>query len=299
MSRSYAALHVKLLTFQQATIPFIMSKTASSGGRILTDIARHTFGSVGTLTISRPEKLNCLNSRMLSDIPKVLNEIASDDKGLVGIILTGEGNKAFIAGADLVEMGRLDSPAAARRFITTVHWACKAIRNCPVPVIARINGLVFGAGLELAAACDVRVASQRAEFGMPEVRMGLPSVVEAALLPNLIGWGRTRRLLLFGETISASEAYQWGLIERSVEHELLDEAVQDLIQSLGKCGRLAVKNQKALMNQWEDAPNLSSAIHAGIEAFGQAYESPDAEADPEPRRMIQNFLNRKKAKEKI
>ena len=276
-----------------------MPKTLSNGGKLLTSIARHTFGSVGTLTISRPGKLNCLDSRLLSDIPKALRGIAAD-KGLVGIILTGEGDKAFIAGADLVEMGRLGSPNAARSFITTVHSACKAIRDCPVPVVARINGLVFGAGLELAAACDVRVATEKAVFGMPEVRMGLPSVVEAALLPNLIGWGRTRRLLLFGETISAREAFQWALIERPVETNLLDQAVHDLMKSLGKCGRLAVKNQKALINQWEDAQNLSIAINAGIDAFGHAYESPDGgQTDPEPKRMIRDFLGRKKAEENL
>lgn len=127
--------------------------------------------------------------------------------------------------------------------------------------------------------------------------MGLPSVVEAALLPNLIGWGRTRRLLLFGETISASEAYQWGLIERPVEQKSLDQAIQDLMKSLGNCGRLAVRNQKALLNEWEDAPNLSSAIDAGIEAFSQAYACPEGgKVDSEPRRMIQNFLSRKGTK---
>ena len=276
-----------------------MSKSILNGGRLLTSIARDTFGSVGTLTISRPGKLNCLDSRLLSDIPKALMDISAD-KRVIGIILTGAGDQAFISGADLVEMGRLDGPAAARQFITTVHAACKAVRDCPVPVIARINGVAFGAGLELAAACDVRIASQRSVFGMPEVRMGLPSVVEAALLPNLIGWGRTRRLLLFGETINASEAYQWGMIERPVKDELLDKTIDDLLKSLGKCGRLAVRDQKALINQWEHSPNLSSAIDAGIEAFARAYESPESnEIDPEPRRMIQDFLNRKKGRENL
>lgn len=96
----------------------------------------------------------------------------------------------------------------------------------PIPTIARINGYAFGAGMEIAAACDVRVCVDTATFGMPEVRLGIPSVVEAALLPHLIGWGRTRELLLFGETFSAEEARAWGFVERVAPVGGLDDAIE-------------------------------------------------------------------------
>ena len=118
-------------------------------------------------------------------------------------ILTGAGGRAFVGGADIAEIAALDH-ASARRFITLVHHCCAAFRHLPVPVIARIDGYALGAGLELAAACDLRVASETSAFGMPEVAIGIPSVVEAALLPRLIGQGRARRLLLSGETIDAA-----------------------------------------------------------------------------------------------
>ena len=113
-------------------------------------------------------------------------------------------------------MAGLEDGEAARAFITLVHGCCRAVRDCPVPVIGRLGGWTLGAGLELAAACDLRIAAEHAQFGMPEVRVGIPSVVEAALLPGLIGWGRTRRLLLLGETIGAAEALAWGLVEQVV-----------------------------------------------------------------------------------
>jgi enoyl-CoA hydratase/carnithine racemase len=101
-------------------------------------------------------------------------------------------------------------PDSARTFITLLHGCCKALRELPVPVIARIQGYALGGGLELAVACDLRVASDTAVFGMPEVKLGIPSVIEAALLPALVGWGRTRHMLLLGESFGATEAATGG-----------------------------------------------------------------------------------------
>src|SRR5205814_5407868 len=122
-------------------------------------------------------------------------------------------DKAFVGGANIDEMAEFAGPAEARNFILKVHACCKAIRDTPVPVIAAINGWCLGAGLEIAAACDLRLAANTARFGMPEVKLGLPSVVEAALLPALIGWGRTRRILMTGETFDAAAALAWGLVD--------------------------------------------------------------------------------------
>ena len=122
--------------------------------------------------------------------------LAQDDELRVAV-LTGAGDQSFIAGADIAEMKDLDL-AGAEDVSTKIHLACDAIRRLPVPVIARINGYCLGAGMELAAACDMRVGAEHAKFGMPEVKFGIPSGMEACLLPGLVGWGKTRELVFTG-----------------------------------------------------------------------------------------------------
>ena len=151
-------------------------------------------GRIARLTIDNAAKRNSLNSALMVEIAAKMAELAADPD-LRLAILTGAGTAAFVGGADIAEIAALDH-AGARRFITLVHRCCAAFRHLPVPVIARIDGFALGAGLELAAACDLRVAGENSAFGMPEVAIGIPSVVEAALLPRLIGAGRARRLLL-------------------------------------------------------------------------------------------------------
>jgi enoyl-CoA hydratase/carnithine racemase len=144
-----------------------MAKNAEA---IITSVARRLTGQVAAVTISRPSKLNSLNSTLLEKLTDTFHEIPKRHPDLIAVVLTGTGAKSFIGGADIEEMGSLESPAAARQFITRVHHACKSIRDCPVPVIGRVNGYALGAGLEVAASCDFRVASSNAVFGMPEVR---------------------------------------------------------------------------------------------------------------------------------
>ncbi len=141
-----------------------------------------------------------------------------------------------------------------------------------MPVIARIGGYALGAGLELAAACDLRVAARGAVMGMPEVRLGIPSVVEAALLPALAGWGRARRMLLLGETFEADAALALGLVDAVVSPDELDTAVEARLDALLSCSPRAVRLQKALIRRWEDL-TLKDAIAAGVEAFAAAYET--------------------------
>ncbi len=159
----------------------------------------------------------------------------------------------------------------------------------PVPVIARVNGYALGAGLELAAACDLRIASNTARFGMPEVKLGIPSVVEAALLPSLVGWGRTREMLLLGETFGADEALRWGLIEAVVAPADLDAAVEERLIAILSAAPRAVRLQKALIRRWEDLP-MKEAIAAGIEAFASAFET------DEPQRTLADFLSGREAR---
>ncbi len=205
-------------------------------------------------------------------------------------------------------MSTLSSPAAARTFIRKIHQACKSIRDCPVPVIGKVNGYTLGAGLEIAAACDFRVASQNALFGMPEVKIGITSVVEAALLPGLIGWVRTKRLLLLGENIGAEEALKLGPVEKVVDKDMLDGAVEEWIAYLEKNSREAIKSQKALIGMREKM-GLESAIEAGIGHFGQSFEPSAIEdgsnnkemserryKESEPVRIMGEFLRASKSK---
>jgi enoyl-CoA hydratase/carnithine racemase len=236
---------------------------------------------VAVVTIDNAAKLNTLNTAVMIDLIAAVERLRADD-ALRGVVLRGAGSRAFIGGADIGEMAGLN-PGSARAFITLVHRSCEAFRRLPVPVIARIQGYVFGAGVEVAAACDMRVASDEARFGMPEVRLGVPSVIEAALLPQLIGWGRTRQWLLTGDTVGAATAHAWGLVEEVAPAEQLDAVVGRLLDSILAAGPRAVRLQKALIGEWEELLPRR-AIERGIDRFAEAWES------DEPRALMHAFL---------
>jgi enoyl-CoA hydratase/carnithine racemase len=199
------------------------------------------------------------------------------------VVLTGAGGRAFVGGADVRELAALRDEPEAEAFITEVHQCCDAVRRLAVPVIARVQGYVLGAGLELAACCDMRVASSDSHFGMPEVKIGLPSVIEAALLPQLIGWGRTRYLVLTGETVAVTDARDWGLFEFVVPPEELDATVERMVAAIVESGPHAVRAQKALVSDWERLP-LDAAVQRGIKALAAAWST------DEPRRMTAERL---------
>jgi enoyl-CoA hydratase/carnithine racemase len=252
---------------------------------------RHDDGKLGVVahvTINNARHLNALDSAVMEEFVAVMAQLAANER-LRAMVLTGDGPKAFIVGADIMEMAAIESAAQAAAFITRLHRCCESIRALPVPVIARIQGYAFGAGLEIAAACDVRFAADSALFGMPEVKLGIPSVIEAALLPTLIGWGRAREIMYLGETFTADEARQWGLVEHVVPAAALDDAIGAWIGKLLTSMPRAVRLQKRLIRQWEDLP-LSGAIQAGIEAFAQAYTT------DEPTVAMHAFLTARKAR---
>lgn len=241
--------------------------------------------TVAHVMVDNGAKLNTLDSPLMQAFIAQVEALAGRDD-LRALVLRGAGEKAFIGGASIPEMATLDS-AGAERFIGLVHRTCDCLRKLPVPVIARIDGYALGAGLEVAVSCDLRVASTRAMFGMPEVKVGIPSVVEAALIPRLIGWGRARELLLTGETVDAETALRWGLVERVVAADALDREIDKLIEALLSAGPLAVRRQKLLMREWERLP-VDDAIAAGVEAFVRAFER------DEPKRMLGAFAVRRR-----
>jgi enoyl-CoA hydratase len=240
---------------------------------------------IGQLTVDNPRPLNVLNSPLLECFSHGIDSLAAEDD-LRLVVLQGAGERAFIGGADIAEMVGFDQ-VAAETFIRSLHGVCARLRALPVPVVARIHGYCLGAGLEVAAACDLRVASEESRFGMPEVQVGIPSVIEAALLPRLIGWGRTSELLFTGRMIDADQAQRWGLVERVVPSAELDAAVAEWTASIVSAGPRAIRLQKALLREWERLP-LEQAIEAGIRSFVSAYES------DEPRLAMQRFLDGRK-----
>jgi enoyl-CoA hydratase len=239
-------------------------------------------GLVAFVVINNAKRLNAMNSALMGQFVEEMSKLARNER-LRALVLTGAGEKAFIGGADIKEMGAIEDGQAARAFISRVHACCNAIRAIPVPTIARIQGFAFGAGLEMAAACDLRIASQAALFGMPEVKLGIPSVVEAALLPMLVGWGRARHILLLGETFGAQDALSWGLVERVTPPEQIDEAVEDWLVQVLSSKPHAVRLQKQLIRAWEDLP-LRAAIAAGIDSFAAAF------ATQEPTIAMRDFF---------
>jgi enoyl-CoA hydratase/carnithine racemase len=246
---------------------------------------RGEAGDVAYVTANNPSKRNAIGIPGKRAIVEAFETLSRNER-LRAVVLTGAGEKSFIAGADLAEMKNLTIEQAEEEH-TLTHLACDAIRRCPVPVIARINGYCLGAGMELAASCDMRAAAEHAKFGMPEVRVGLPSGMEAALLPSLVGWGRAAELVLTGDVFDAREAYQFGFVQKLVPAAELDGAVEKWVASILVSGPRAVRLQKNLMRDWERLP-LDEAIRAGIRACVEARRT------DEPKRLMQAFLDRKK-----
>lgn len=224
-------------------------------------------GPVARIFLNRPDKANALNSAALTELVKAFESLPLDSLRVV--VLAGRG-KTFCGGADVEELKSLDASTAGP-FVEKIHRVCKAIRDLPVPVVAQLHGAVIGAGLEIAAACDLRIAAEGTKFAMPEVRLGIPSVVEAALLPRLVGSGRAAWLVLTGEAIDARRALEWGLIEE------IDETAEAVVKRLLAADREALRVQKQLLQLWDEAP-LSTSIAASIERFTAVIANSQASA---------------------
>jgi enoyl-CoA hydratase/carnithine racemase len=240
---------------------------------------------IAFVTVNNPDQRNALGNDGKRALADAIDGLASDE-ALRAIVLTGAGDKSFIGGAHIGEMAGFAAGDASEGPRLT-HRACDAIRRAPVPVIARINGWCLGAGLEIAASCDMRIAVAQAVFGLPEVLFGLPSGMEACLLPQLIGWGKTRELVFTGRRIDAEEALRCGLIERLAPAGELDAALDEWLAAILAAGPRAVRAQKALVTEWEQA-SIAASVEAGIRAVAAAHGT------AEPRRLMQAFLARKR-----
>jgi len=204
-------------------------------------------GDVATLTVDRPDRLNALNVDTLEAIEEALAEAQAE--GARALVLTGAGDDAFVAGADIGYMRELSTPEA-QAYAELGHRVADRIERFPAPVIAAINGYAFGGGCELALACDLRVASEDAVVGQTEIDLGIvPGWGGSQRLPRLVGDEIARRLIFFGERIDAQDAHEHGLVGEVVAADQLDDRVADLAAELAGKPAYALRTAKELLNQ--------------------------------------------------
>lgn len=225
---------------------------------------------IATLTVNRPEALNALNA----DVLEAIHTHATDLKGKAkGILVTGAG-KAFVAGADIAHMQALGADEA-REFSLAGQDSFQALADFPGPVVAAINGFALGGGLELAMACDILVASEKAVVGQPEAKLGVvPGFGGSQRLPRRTGPGIAKWLLMTGETVKADEALRLGIVDRVVPHDQLLTEARRILEACLANGPLAVAAVKRLVDDGLDL-DLPEALDLEAKAFGKAFATAD------------------------
>lgn len=250
-------------------------------------------GTVATVTISNHKRLNSLNRSAIKKLTETLQTLAAQPNLRCVVIQGGKTatkSPAFTSGANIYEMADLESFDDAKMFITELHGACQAMWDVPVVTIAKINGLCLGGGLELAAACDFRYATRESTFSMPETKYGIPSVIEARRLVNIIGWQKTKEMVYLAKVYNATEVETWGLVDKCCNDvQELDDEVADVVSTITSYGPKAMREQKLLCNFWEEN-DLTSGVEAGISSFARMFE----DGGSEPRRYMKLFTERKK-----
>lgn len=241
---------------------------------------------IATLRINRPEQLNSLNSSVLQQLEMAVSDIAGRSDIKV-VLVTGQGNKAFVAGADITEMLQM-TPVEAQNFSAAGQRVFSMLEDLPQPVIAVVNGFALGGGCELALACDIRIASDNARFGQPEVGLGItPGFGGTQRLARLIGPGRAKYLIYSGEILRADEAYRFGIVDRVVPADTLQATAQKLAEKIRTNSTFAVSQSKKAINA-----GLESGLQAGLgyetQAFGLCFSMPDQKA------FMQAFVDKKK-----
>ena len=233
-----------------------------------------TSESICTLTISAPKSLNALNSNILKEMDDFLSNI---DKDIRALIITGDGEKSFVAGADISEMQPLNAEEG-ERFGAAGAKVFRKIETLPIPVIAAVNGFALGGGCELALACDIRLASNRAKFGQPEVGLGIiPGFSGTYRLAKIAGMGVAKELIFSGRAIKADEALRIGLVNAVYEPEQLMDEAMNLAKRIAKNAPIAVRYAKECINEEYDLP-ADEAITFESRMFGKCFDTKDQKA---------------------
>ena len=222
-------------------------------------------GSVGILTIDRPEALNALNSAVLAELDAAITAVEQND-GIRAVILTGAG-RSFVAGADIAEMKEFSS-IDGKQFGVRGSGIFLRLENLPKPVIAAVNGFALGGGCELAMACDIRIASEKAKFGQPEVGLGItPGFGGTQRLPRIVGISKAMELILTAKTIGAAEALEIGLVSQVVSPEELMDKAMELASAICANAPIAVAESKRCIRMGMQT-DIATGSAFESEAFG-------------------------------
>ena len=244
-----------------------------------------TIKKIGIVKINRPEVLNAVNIETILELEKAMHEF-DDNEDILVIIITGEG-KSFVSGSDISKLAQLDA-LQAREYSQIGQRVLSFIENMEKPVIAAVNGYALGSGCELAMACDIRIASEKAKFGQPEVKLGIiPGHAGTQRLARLVGISIAKELIFTGDIIDAQEALRIGLVNKVIEQESLLEEVNNIANKIVAVGPTAVRLAKTVINRGIDT-NLTTASSYETEAFSVVFSTEEA------REGIRAFLEKRK-----
>lgn len=240
----------------------------------LEEVILRKEGKVAYLLIHREKALNALNLNVMTRLDQIFSELENDEEVIV-IIITGVGSKAFVAGADIKEIKEAGDKRT--EFIQRGQEIFFKIRNSSKVVIAAVNGYALGGGCELAMACDIRIASENAKLGFPETTLGLmPGYGGTQFLPRLIGMGKAKHMIFTGESLTAMEAYQFGLVEKVCSRENLMDEIDRIAKKIASNGPFAVKACKRAIHKGMEL-SLEQALRIEMEEYDRVARSKDAE----------------------
>ena len=252
----------------------------------MTNVLLEKKGHIAVATINRPKALNALNSQVLEDIDQLVEQVKADDE-IRALVITGSGEKAFVAGADIGEMSTL-TKAEGEAFGKKGNDVFRKLETLPVPTIAAVNGFALGGGCELAMSCDIRVASEKATFGMPEVGLGItPGFGGTQRLQRIVGMSTAMELVLTSRTIDAQEALQIGLVKHVYPADVMLDKALELADLIASRPQVAVRQAKQAIRIGKQI-DINSAIAFESEAFGLCFSTEDQKD------AMHAFLNKEK-----
>lgn len=249
-------------------------------------------GQIGIITINRPKALNALNSAVLDELDKTLDAV--DQEAIRCLILTGAGEKSFVAGADIGEMSTL-TKAEGEAFGKKGNDVFRKLETFPIPVIAAVNGFALGGGCEISMSCDIRICSENAVFGQPEVGLGItPGFGGTQRLSRIVGTGKAKEMIYGARNIKAEEAYRIGLVNNVYPAEELMPAAKKLASTIARNAPIAVRNCKRAINEGIQV-DMDQAIVIEEKLFGSCFETCDQKEGMNAfleKRKVDAFLNK-------
>ena len=249
-------------------------------------------GQIGIITINRPKALNALNSAVLDELDKTLDAV--DQEAIRCLILTGAGEKSFVAGADIGEMSTL-TKAEGEAFGKKGNDVFRKLETFPIPVIAAVNGFALGGGCEISMSCDIRICSENAVFGQPEVGLGItPGFGGTQCLARIVGTGKAKEMIYGARNIKAEEAYRIGLVNNVYPAEELMPAAKKLASTIARNAPIAVRNCKRAINEGIQV-DMDQAIVIEEKLFGSCFETCDQKEGMNAfleKRKVDAFLNK-------